>query len=90
MDGVSGEIWNSGLSTYFTKEKLKKKKENCIAGVTECPIQPGVSFLYSFTIQEQFGTFCKLNEHFLATVKSTSSETTKIDKLNNCWIKGIT
>ncbi|PLW20584.1 hypothetical protein PCANC_06544 [Puccinia coronata f. sp. avenae] len=28
-----------------------------VSGVTECPIQPGVSFLYSFTIQEQFGTF---------------------------------
>ncbi|KAA1093180.1 sphingosine N-acyltransferase lac1 [Puccinia graminis f. sp. tritici] len=26
-------------------------------GVSECPIQPGVSFLYSFKIQGQFGTF---------------------------------
>jgi len=28
-----------------------------VSGVTECPIQPGVSFLYSFTIRGQFGTF---------------------------------
>ncbi|KNZ43919.1 hypothetical protein VP01_970g2 [Puccinia sorghi] len=31
---------------------------NNLSGVTECPIQPGVSFLYSFTIRGQFGTFC--------------------------------
>ncbi|KNE97251.1 hypothetical protein PSTG_09514 [Puccinia striiformis f. sp. tritici PST-78] len=28
-----------------------------VSGVTDCPIQPGVSFLYSFTVQGQFGTF---------------------------------
>jgi hypothetical protein len=40
---------------WFTENKM-----DGVSGVTQCPQQPGTTFTYQFTVNNQFGTFCEI------------------------------
>ncbi|KAI9623761.1 hypothetical protein H4Q26_014491 [Puccinia striiformis f. sp. tritici PST-130] len=45
-----------------------------VSGVTQCPQQPGTTFTYEFTVNDQFGTFCALCPSTTITRKLLSTE----------------
>ncbi|PLW46972.1 hypothetical protein PCANC_06515 [Puccinia coronata f. sp. avenae] len=57
------------------------------AGVTQCPLQPGTSFTYQFTVKDQFGTFW-YHAHYGALLADGISGPLIIHSLRDPLVRG--